>query len=247
MIVRTIKTKIITKNDRLFEIIDQSIQKLQEKTILAITSKIIALIEGRVIKKSEIDKGGLIEKEADLYIKPIKPDDFYLTIKNDILIPSAGIDESNAGEYYILWPKDPQRSANIIREYIVDKFKLKNLGVLITDSTTAPLRWGVKGIAIAHSGFSALNDYVGKPDLLGRKLKVTKVNVVDALAAAAVLTMGEGNEQMPLALIEDIPFVQFQDRNPTKKELEELRISLDDDLYSPLLKTVKWKKKKNDC
>ena len=129
----------------------------------------------------------------------------------------------------------------------MDKFKLKNLGVLITDSTTAPLRWGVKGIAIAHSGFSALNDYVGKPDLLGRKLKVTKVNVVDALAAAAVLTMGEGNEQMPLALIEDIPFVQFQDRNPTKKELEELRISLDDDLYSPLLKTVKWKKKKNDC
>ncbi len=54
--------------------------------------------------------------------------------------------------------------------------------------------------------------------------------------------MGEGNEQTPLAVIKNIPFVQFQDRNPTEEELDELKISLDDDLYAPLLKAVKWKK-----
>ena len=38
--------------------------------------------------------------------------DFYryhmtLTIKQGMLIPTAGIDESNGDGYYILWPRDP--------------------------------------------------------------------------------------------------------------------------------------------
>jgi F420-0:gamma-glutamyl ligase len=39
---------------------------------------------------------------------------------------------------------------------------------------------------------------------------MTKVNVADALAAAAVLVMGEGSEQTPLVVIGDVPFVTFQ-------------------------------------
>ena len=71
---------------------------------------------------------------------------------------------------------------------------------------------------------------------------MTKSAVADALATAAVLAMGEGNEQTPLAVIEDVPFVQFQQRNPNKKELTELTIDPKDDLYAPLLKGVKWRK-----
>jgi len=65
---------------------------------------------------------------------------------------------------------------------------------------------------------------------------------MDGLAAAAVLVMGESNEQTPLAVIEDMPFVKFQARDPSKKELEELKITIQEDLYAPLLKAVKWKK-----
>jgi F420-0:gamma-glutamyl ligase len=54
--------------------------------------------------------------------------------------------------------------------------------------------------------------------------------------------MGEGNEQTPLAVIEDVPFVKFQARNPLKKELESFHIDMEDDLYAPLLKGVKWRK-----
>ena len=54
--------------------------------------------------------------------------------------------------------------------------------------------------------------------------------------------MGEGNEQTPLATIEDVPFVKFQSRNPTKNELNELNILFEDDLYAPLLKSINWKK-----
>jgi F420-0:gamma-glutamyl ligase len=71
---------------------------------------------------------------------------------------------------------------------------------------------------------------------------MTKVNVADALAGAAVLVMGESNEQTPLAVITDIPFVQFQSRNPTNIELNSLHIAIEDDVYAPLLTSVHWKK-----
>ena len=75
---------------------------------------------------------------------------------------------------------------------------------------------------------------------------VEKVNVADGLAASAVLVMGEGNEQTPITIIENIPFVKFQSKNPSDEELKELAISMDDDLYGQILKSVKWKKGKSN-
>jgi len=73
---------------------------------------------------------------------------------------------------------------------------------------------------------------------------MTQANIMDALAVAAVLTMGEGKEQTPIAVIQDVSFVKFQQRNPTKKELKDLRIAMQDDLYAPVLKSVGWRKGK---
>lgn len=244
MIVKAIKTKKVTPDvTNILSIIDESISDLQNNSIVAITSKIISIAEGRVVAKEKADKNKLIEQEADYFITPESTNyPFYLTITKNILIPNAGIDESNSTGGYVLWPKDPQLSANSIRTFLQKKFSITNVGVVITDSTTSPLRWGTKGIVLAYSGFAALNDYVGTLDLFGRTLEVTKANVADALASAAVLTMGEGNEQTPLAVITDIPNVVFQDRNPTEEELKDLVISMDDDIYAPILKAAKWQK-----
>ena len=57
--------------------------------------------------------------------------------------------------------------------------------------------------------------------------------------------MGEGDEQLPLAVITNAGFVHFQKRNPTKKELENLKIELEDDVYASFLTSVKWRKGKN--
>ena len=73
---------------------------------------------------------------------------------------------------------------------------------------------------------------------------MTKVAVVDGLAASAVLVMGEGREQTPIAVINNVPFVKFQNRNPTEQELNELQIAIEDDVYAPLLKSVDWRKGK---
>jgi dihydrofolate synthase / folylpolyglutamate synthase len=122
------------------------------------------------------------------------------------------------------------------------RFHLKNVGVIITDSKTSPLRWGVTSYALAYSGFKPLKDYIGKNDLFGRKFEFEKLSIVDSLAASASVVMGEGDECTPLAIISDLPFVQFQDRSPSKEELEELCITIDKDLYGPFLKNVKWEK-----
>ena len=52
--------------------------------------------------------------------------------------------------------------------------------------------------------------------------------------------MGEADEQTPLAVLSDLPFVQFQAEDPSEAELRGLHIAPEDDLYAPLLKSVAW-------
>jgi putative folate metabolism gamma-glutamate ligase len=245
MNIQTIKTDKITPNTlSVTDLIEQYISKFEDNSILVITSKVVSICEGSLAKKTTQSKNDLAAEEADFYLPPSQSKyDVTLTIKNNQLIPSAGIDESNSDGHFIFWPKDPQQTANNCREFLAKKFNLTHVGVIFSDSKTTPLRWGTTGTSIAHSGFLAINDFIGKPDIFGRPLAMTKVNVVDALACAAVLQMGESNEQTPLAIISDIPFVQFQNRNPTQEEIESLHIDLEDDIYAPLLNSNKWIKK----
>jgi putative folate metabolism gamma-glutamate ligase len=244
MQIHPIKTHKITSADRnLYALLDSYLTSFKEHSILVITSKIISICQGRMVKIEDANKQALIEQEADYFLPPeASKYRVSLTINDNLLIPNAGIDESNGNGYYILWPLDPQTTANEIRAYLCRRFLCQRVGVIVTDSKTTPLRWGVTGIAVAHSGFLALNDYVGAADVFGRVLKMTKTNVADALAAAAVVVMGEGNEQTPLAVVNDIPFVNFQDRDPSAEELQQLRIDIEDDLYAPLLRGVQWNK-----
>lgn len=244
MNVIAIKTEKITpKTCTLLEIFDKHLTEFKEKSVLVITSKIVSMCEDAVVNIAAANKDDLIAKEAEYYLpRTSSKYNVTLTIKGNLLAASAGIDESNGNGYYVLWPKDPQKTANDVRKYLVKRFSVKNAGVIISDSRSFPLRWGTIGVAVSHSGFLALNDYIGSPDIFGRIMQMTKANVADALAASAVAVMGEGNEQTPLAIISDIPFVQFQARNPTKEEINNLHIAVDDDLYAPLLKTVPWKK-----
>lgn len=244
MRIQPLRTHTITSDDRdLFAILDAHLTAFAEGSVLAITSKIVAIAEGRVVPMAGVDKQRLVADQAERYL-PASDSKWgvSLTITNGMLIATAGIDESNSDGHFVLWPRDVQRSANAVRAYLVKRFSLSRVGVVITDSRTSPLRIGVTGVALAHSGFRALNDYVGVQDLFGRALRMTKVNVMDALATAAVLVMGEGNEQTPLAVIEDVPFVQFQERDPSPAELEQLRVAPEDDLYAPLLEHAPWQR-----
>lgn len=245
MIVTPVKTqKVVPGIDRdILKILDQYLPSLKEGTVVAVTSKIVAICEGRTVANTGQNKLDMAKEEASLYhLLSSKKYRMLLTVKNHRMGFTAGIDESNGNGVFILWPRDSQKSANEIRAHLAKKHSIQNLGVIITDTTSVPMLRGQRGQFLAHSGFSALNSYIGKPDIFGRKLKMTKSAVADALSTAAVLVMGEGNEQTPLAIIEDVPFVKFQKRNPTKAELKELNMELKEDLYAPVLKAVKWRR-----
>lgn len=242
MIVSTIKTPRITPHLlTLQQLLDGVVYDVPNRSVLAITSKIVSLCEGAVIPIAGTNKDDLIKAEAQYYLP--ESERMYginFTVAQHTLIPNAGIDESNAGNVYILWPKNPQITANVVRKYLVDRFGNKDIGVIITDSTCRPMRRGVSGIAIAYSGFKPLRNYVGKPDLFGRPFSVSQSDIVGGLASSAVLAMGEGAESTPLALLQDLSFVDFTNANPTDEELASLRISLDEDLFAPFLNKVAW-------
>lgn len=246
MIVTPIKTDLVKVGDNLFEVISKNINKLPEESVLVVTSKIISVCQGRLIKKlseEKSEKHELIKKEADLYIDPsFSKYDLMLTIKDNILAVNAGIDESNANENFILWPKDIQKVANDIWKFLKNHYKIKKVGVIISDSKTFPLKWGIVGTTVCFSGFKGLYDYRGKEDIFGRKLVMSQINIAEALAVSAVLEMGEANEKMPLCIIKNITKIEFQDRVPTKKELKDLIINIQDDVYAPVLMEAKWKK-----
>jgi F420-0:gamma-glutamyl ligase len=71
---------------------------------------------------------------------------------------------------------------------------------------------------------------------------MSQTNIVDSLAAAAVYKMGEGAEQTPIAVIEDVGDVKFLEKDFTKTD--PLKIDVNEDIYSPVIKSVKWKKDK---
>src|SRR5579862_3978145 len=241
MKVTAYKTHKIGVGEDIFTILDTYLPKLEDKTVVAIASKIIAFCQKDVIKKEPgMEKRDLIEQEADYYLGDEYPRPFgqSISIKNHTLTASAGIDESNGNGYFILWPRNLQEITDKIWNYLREKHNIKNLGIIVTDSRIVPLRWGVIGIALSWCGFEPLKDYTGHPDIFGRKMMVEKTSLIDSLATAVTITTGEGDEQKPLAVIEDIPFVKFQNRPPYDEEIKHLQIALKDDLFEPLLSSV---------
>nr|WP_295900295.1 coenzyme F420-0:L-glutamate ligase [uncultured Bdellovibrio sp.] len=233
MMISPIQTSVFRQGDDLVEFILKhvDVSLLHEKAILAITSKIVSIDEGCLVPLSSIDKKDLIRREADHYLGEIGFG-VSLTIKHGLLVAAAGIDESNSesGDY-IVYPKDPYVSAERIRQALMKRLGLSELGIILTDSRTGPLRLGVVGVSLSYAGFHPLRNMIGQNDIFGRPLKMTKINLTDSLAAAAVLMMGEAAEKCPLAIIQNAP-VEFTDF-PERSELE---VDPSEDMYLPLYK-----------
>lgn len=227
MQILPLKTRIFRENEDLFSFVLKYKKKLKENSILVVTSKIVSLSEGRFVNYiDEKQKKDLIKKEGDFFLDD---KNILFSVKDSMVMAFAGVDESNGNGKIILLPKNSFKSAEVLRKKLIQKFNLKNLGVLITDSGFVPLRSGAIGMAIGYAGFEGVRNYIGKKDIFGRILKMSKTDVADSLSASAVLCMGEGKERQPFALITDAPVVF------TKKiNRKEMKISIKKDMYAPL-------------
>jgi uncharacterized integral membrane protein (TIGR00697 family) len=232
LIAARVKTELFHPGQSLVSFIIKSVPAalIEEGMVLAITSKIVSLAEGAIQKRDARTKREVVEAHADQFLGETEAG-VSLTVKHGILIPSAGIDESNSesGDY-ILFPKDPYLSAEKLQRELSAIWKLSRFGVVITDSHVTPLRLGVTGIALSHSGFKATRNYTGEKDLFGREMRMTQVNVLDSLASAAVFKMGEVAERCPLAVVLDdsVEFTNLVDAAQARKEIS---IDLKEDLY----------------
>lgn len=231
MNITPIRTRVFRENEDLIAFIRRYIPRVRERSVVVVTSKIVALSEGRVeMIETEKEREDLIRRESQWMIRTRWT---WLTIRDNMVMQSAGIDRSNADGKTILLPRDSFESAEMIRKALMKINKVKRLGVLITDSRLFPLRAGIVGVALGYAGFKGVLDYRGTKDIFGRVLKFSRTDVADSFATAAVVTMGEGAEQRPLALITDAP-VQFTNR----VNRQELVMDFRDDAYAPLFQSL---------
>ena len=229
---KSIKTRILTPpQDDLYSALDESRLAPQEKDVVLVSSKVVAIHHGRCLPVKNHVKKEIVREEAE-HLLDVVGKESPLTIKHHAFISSAGIDESNGNGHYILLPEHPFEDARNICAYLKKQHDVQELAVIITDSHSLPFRYGAMSIAIGYFGLEPLIKYEKKSDLFGRSFKYGRVNVIDSLAAGSSLAMGEGSEQTPLVVASGVSDLRFTDQDTSS----ELLIPSREDIYYPLLR-----------
>ncbi len=224
-----IKTNTVSPKENLVDVVLDALRlnglQLEDNDVVALASKIVSYSENRLVNLEEIhpsekafklaqrhnmrpEFAELILREADTIYGGVEK--AILTLKNGMLTANAGIDNKNAPKgYAVLWPRNAAKSAQIIREELMLRSG-KRIGVLIVDSSLAPLRIGTSGQALAVAGFRPIIDRRKEDDLFGKPIIITRHAIADDLSSAAQVLMGEAAERVPFVLIKKAP-IEFDD------------------------------------
>ena len=201
---------------------------LLEGDLLVLAQKIVSKAEGRWVNLENVqpspgalDLAAKTEKDTRLVELILQESREVLRTRSGTIVvehrlgfvcANAGIDHSNvagdhdeSGEWVLLLPEDPDRSARALRHIIEDQSGVR-VGVLIIDSHGRAWRNGTVGVTIGLSGLPGLVDLRGKPDLFGFNLRITQVGAADELAAAASLVMGQAAEGTPVVHVRGFPY-----------------------------------------
>lgn len=229
-----VKTRVLQPpQDDLLAVLDASLSLVMEQDVLLVTSKVVAIDEGRCVPTDGADVTELITDNAERVIGDVtRP--FPLTVQFNAFSVAASIDESNSSGFYTLPPQNPTASAKRLWEHVRQRFGLRELGVVIADSTIRPFRNGVTSYAIGWWGFEPVIKHAGEVDLFGRPIAVAATNVVDALAAGAGLVWGETAKSTPLVIARGHTDITFSDRDTSAQ----LSHPLESDVFYPLLKNI---------
>jgi coenzyme F420-0:L-glutamate ligase/coenzyme F420-1:gamma-L-glutamate ligase len=194
---------------------------LRARDVLVVTSKIVSKAEGRYVDLGGIEPSErarelaqITKKDARLVeailseateVVRAKPNVLIVATRHGLVMANAGIDQSNLGaedhgRRVLLLPQAPDESAMRLKERLDRHFRT-DIGVIVSDSAGRAWRLGTIGLAIGAAGIPSLWDRRGESDLSGRPLEVTEVGFADAVAATAVLAMGEAAEGRPAALV----------------------------------------------
>ncbi|MFX1605451.1 MAG: coenzyme F420-0:L-glutamate ligase, partial [Promethearchaeota archaeon] len=126
--------------------------------------------------------------------------------KQGIITDFSGVDESNAPPgSLIALPDNPDESARRINN-VISRSAGFNIPVIITDTHGRPWRRGAVNKAIGVAGMSPFVRNAGKEDIYGYELKGSLVCLVDQLASATELIMGQADEGVPVVILRGVAF-----------------------------------------
>jgi coenzyme F420-0:L-glutamate ligase/coenzyme F420-1:gamma-L-glutamate ligase len=219
--------------------------KIEDGDVIVVAQKIFSKAEKRVIRLKDVVPSKKAEEIAKLTRKNprfvelvLRETKNVVKASREILIVedrrgltciNAGIDKSNVqgrGNFALL-PENPDESARKFRVEI-EELTGKNVAVIVSDTYSRPFRRGQVNFAIGVSGIKPFKDYRGKKDLFGETLKVKNVAVIDEIAAAAELLMGQAKEATPVVIFKGLNNVaEFSDNG----NISDLKISEQEDLF----------------
>lgn len=213
--------------------LDKNHLTLSASDIVVIAQKIVSKAEGRLVSLKALAPSARAEelarqsgKSAALVEAILQESNAVLRVKPGVIVcehrtghvmANAGIDHSNAenaeADSLVLLPEDADASAEAIRIRLKE-ISGADIGVIISDSIGRAWRLGTVGHAIGAAGVPSLIDCRGARDLNGRPLEVTMTGFADAVAAAAVIVMGEGDDGQPVVLVRGIKWAAAE--NPAR-------------------------------
>jgi coenzyme F420-0:L-glutamate ligase/coenzyme F420-1:gamma-L-glutamate ligase len=204
----------------LLDAIRQQDLEFVDEDVLVIAQKLVSKAENRLVRLDEIqasERASKLAREVDKDERLVElilrestavirsaPGVIIVRHKLGLVCANAGIDQSNIdhddGPCALLLPEDPDASAERLRSAL-EATSGKRLGVVIGDSVNRPWRLGSIAMSIGSAGIAPLDDRRGQADIFGRTLAVTMSNVVDSVATAASLVMGETTEKVPAVIV----------------------------------------------
>ena len=226
---------VIQPGDDLAKIIAHSTTELKDGDILVIASKVVSISENRIVrgenvrpseKANEIaHENGFDPIQVELAIQEsvelIRTKGVLITEnKYGLVCNFSGVDKSNAPEGgYVLLPKNPDASAERIRELLIHTTG-KKLAVIISDTQGRPWRKGSVNISIGTAGIAPFKYNKGKRDLYGRELKRSTVCQVDEIAMLVEPLMGQADQQRPVIIVRGY---DYQDSEEKSKDINRLK------------------------
>jgi coenzyme F420-0:L-glutamate ligase/coenzyme F420-1:gamma-L-glutamate ligase len=191
---------------------------LTDDDVLVVTQKVVSKAEGRVVALATVEprpealdwanRWGKDARQVEVVLREstevVRWADGGLIISrthHGFVCANAGVDLSNTGggELATLLPEDPDASARLLRDRLVELAGARP-AVVISDSFGRPWRSGIVNVAIGAAGIDALLDLRGQPDAQGRELRSTIIAVADELASAADLAGGKVG-QLPVVVV----------------------------------------------
>ncbi len=177
---------------------------LRETDVLVIAHKVVSKAEGRIRLLAEIVPGERAKALASELDKDPRHVQAVLDESREVLraarstlvcvtrhgfvCANAGVDASNVREQdaVVLLPRDPDASARGLRARLRELMSVSP-AIVISDSFGRAWRHGQSEIAIGCAGLMPLEDWRGREDATGRRLRATWIAIADQAAAAGDL------------------------------------------------------------